>query len=175
MKNKLFLWIILIVIIVLAIGAIGYASWYAGSKDREEAKTETQEEANKEESQEGEEGTGDEEQERHCLTNPASGSGNITITSPTAQTEVTSPVVVKGKANVFEGSFLVRLMDCQENEITEVIAQTRGGDIGQMNPYSLDLTFGTAYSGQDAYIEAYDLSAKDGSVQDLIQIPVKLK
>lgn len=114
--------------------------------------------------------------EAHCLQNPQGGTGNITIADIAHYSEVSSPITFSGTANVFEGSFQVRLIDCDGNKvIKQRNAQTQAGEVGVSNPYSVTITYSSSYAGHYAYIEAYDLSAKDGSVQDTIQVPVLLK
>jgi hypothetical protein len=112
----------------------------------------------------------------HCLKNPNGGTGNITIADIAHYSEVTSPITFSGTANVFEGSFQVKLVDCDGSKIIkQVNGQTQAGEVGISNPYSVTITYPASYAGHYAYIEAYDLSAKDGSVQDTIQVPVLLK
>ncbi len=112
----------------------------------------------------------------HCLKTPNGGTGNITIADLAHYTEVTSPITFTGTANVFEGSFLVRIVDCNGNEtINQTTAQAQSGEVGVSNPYLVTITYPVSYIGHYATIEAYDLSAMDGSTQDLIQVPVYLK
>jgi hypothetical protein len=112
----------------------------------------------------------------HCLQTPNGGTGNITIADVAHYSEATSPITISGTANVFEGSFQVKLIDCDGNKvIKQENAQTQAGEVGVSNPYSITITYPSTYAGHYAYIEAYDLSAKDGSVQDTIQVPVLLK
>lgn len=112
----------------------------------------------------------------HCLKQANGGTGNITIADIAHYSEVASPITFSGTANVFEGSFQVKLIDCDGLKVIEqVIGQTQAGEVGVSNPYSVTITYPSSYAGHYAYIEAYDLSAKDGSVQDTIQVPVLLK
>ncbi|MCX6811622.1 MAG: Gmad2 immunoglobulin-like domain-containing protein [Candidatus Berkelbacteria bacterium] len=112
----------------------------------------------------------------HCLKQANGGTGNITIADIAHYSEVTSPITFSGTANVFEGSFQVKIVDCEGNKIiNQANAQTKAGDVGVSNPYTVTISYSASYAGHYAYIEAYDLSAKDGSVQDTIQVPVLLK
>ncbi|TSC90516.1 MAG: hypothetical protein CEN92_466 [Candidatus Berkelbacteria bacterium Licking1014_96] len=111
----------------------------------------------------------------HCLQSPNGGTGNITIADLAHYAEVTSPITFTGTANVFEATFLVRLVACDGTEIKKEIVTAQSVDVGVSSPYGATLTYGSSYAGTYAYIEAYDLSAMDGSTQDLIQAPVYLK
>lgn len=111
----------------------------------------------------------------HCLKDPNGGTDNITIADIAHYSEVANPIAISGTANVFEGSFIIRLVGCDGQEIARVIGQAEEGEIGISSPYTATLTYPASFSGSYAYIEAFDLSARDGSVADLIQVPVKLK
>lgn len=112
----------------------------------------------------------------HCLKNPNGGTGNITIADLAYYSQVASPITFSGTANVFEGNFQVKIVDCESKAVINgTNVQAQAGDVGVSNPYSVTITYPSSYAGHYAYIEAYDLSAKDGSVQDTIQVPVLLK
>lgn len=111
----------------------------------------------------------------HCLQSPNGGTGNITIADIPHYDSVSSPVDFSGTANVFEATFLARLVSCDGIEISKVVVTADAAEVGVSAPYHASLTYGSSYAGTYGTIEAYDLSAKDGSIQDLIQVPVFLK
>ncbi len=111
----------------------------------------------------------------HCLKEPNGGTGNITIANIPSYAEVDSPIYLEGLANVFEGSFVIRIMGCEGNEISKINAQTEAGEVGASNPYFVNISYNDSNIGTYAIIEAYDFSMMDGSVQNLIQVPVYLK
>jgi len=111
----------------------------------------------------------------HCLKDPNGGTGNITVANIPSYAEVDSPIYIEGLANVFEGNFNIRIMGCEGNEINKINVQTEAGEVGVSNPYFTNISYNDSNIGTYAIIEAYDLSAKDGSVENLIQVPVLLK
>jgi hypothetical protein len=175
--NKKIIWtIVLIVIILILIGGAGIGTaYYLAQKN---AATPSPSASTCTNCQSSSSAVSKEAQIKanHCLQSPNSGTENITVADLENYSEITSPIVFTGTANVFEGSFQVKLIDCENSKIIkQVIGQTEAGDVGQDNPYSVTITYDDSYAGHYAYIEVYDLSAKDGSVQDLIQVPVLLK
>ncbi len=82
-----------------------------------------------------------------------------------------SPLVISGQARVFEAQFNVTLYD----ELGGVIAETTGmSEEGQvLSPFHVELTFAVSRE-QSACLWVYDLSAKDGSRMDVVQVPVVL-
>ena len=175
--NKKYIWIIVVIAIVVIIisGAGVGTAYYLGKRI---AKTPTPSPSTTPSAKISSSPISDSGKikENHCLQNPNGGTGNITIADLAHYSEVTSPITLSGTANVFEGSFQVKLIDCDGNKvIKQVNGQTQAGEVGVSNPYTVTITYSASYAGHYAYIEAYDLSAKDGSVQDLIQVPVLLK
>ncbi len=100
-------------------------------------------------------------------------STNIIVWAPYPQQEVNKKITIVGEARVFESQFTIQL----KNEAGKVIAQktitTVNGDVGQFNLFKGVLNF-TVTQKTNATLEAFDYSAKDGSIQDLVSIPVVL-
>ena len=179
--DKKIIWIIVLaIVVVILIGGAGIGvAYYLGQKTKATPTPSPSATAckncSKSPSPSGEM-TLEQVKANHCLQNPNGGTGNITIAEVAHYSEVSSPITFSGTANVFEGSFQVKLIDCDGNKIiNQANAQAQAGDVGVSNPYSITITYSASFSGHYAYIEAYDLSAKDGSVQDTIQVPVLLK
>jgi hypothetical protein len=84
---------------------------------------------------------------------------------------VRSPLRITGLARVFEAQFNVTLY----GELGGVIAETMGmAEQGQvLSPFEVELTFAVS-RGQPACLWVYDLSAKDGSRIDVVQVPIAL-
>lgn len=178
--DKKIIWIIVVVVIVVIIiaGAGVVTAYYLGKKITNTATPSPSPTpcTNCSKSPSPTEMSLEEVKANHCLQSPNGGTGNITIADIAHYSQVSSPITFSGTANVFEGSFMVRIVDCDTSKtINEANAQTQAGDVGVSNPYSITITYPASYSGHYAYIEAYDLSAMDGSVQDTIQVPVYLK
>lgn len=100
-----------------------------------------------------------------------SASGNIIVTSPTANATIGLPLVVTGSARVFENMFNYRLLDTDGTVLAEGSSISNAPDAGQFG----DFTITTSYSvptGTTGTVEVFDYSAKDGSVVDLASVPV---
>jgi hypothetical protein len=109
-----------------------------------------------------------------CAANPSPvnpADPNIIVRSPEPGTVVTSPLRITGLARVFEAQFNVTLY----GELGGVIAETTGmAEQGQeLSPFEVELTFAVS-RGQPACLWVYDLSAKDGSRMDVVQVSIAL-
>ncbi len=95
----------------------------------------------------------------------------VFIESPAMGQPVTSPVRVRGSANVFEGQFLVEIRDAQGRVVASAPAKA---SMGTFSPFDVTLSFavGTLQNGS---VVGYDRSPKDGSVIDLFTVPVTLR
>ena len=109
-----------------------------------------------------------------CETNPSPANPadpNIIVRSPEPGAVVTSPLVISGQARVFEAQFNVTLY----GELGGVIAETTGmSQEGQaLSPFEVKLTFAVSRE-QPACLWVFDYSAKDGSIMDVVQVPIAL-
>ena len=85
----------------------------------------------------------------------------ITIDSVTA----TNPIIVKGRARTFENAVSLRLRNSRGELLSEVHV-TSVGEMGQHNPYEAQLSVASD-PGPRITVEAFEYSAKDGSVRSL--------
>ena len=109
-----------------------------------------------------------------CATNPSPvnpADPNIIVRSPEPGTVVTSPLRITGLARVFEAQFNVTLYGELGGVIAETTGMTEEGQV--LSPFEVELTFAVS-RGQPACLWVYDLSAKDGSRMDVVQVPVAL-
>lgn len=95
-----------------------------------------------------------------------------TVSAPEAAQEIyidtvtgTNPLVVKGRARTFENSVSLRLRDARGALMTERHV-TSVGEMGHHNPYEAQLWI-VRDPGRRLTIEAFEYSAKDGSVRSL--------
>jgi hypothetical protein len=98
---------------------------------------------------------------------------NITITSPKEGDEVSGIITVTGKARVFENTFAYALKDANNKKIYESFGMTDAKDAGIFGNYSVKIPVPLTASN-DLFIEVFEYSAKDGSVINLVRVPVKL-
>jgi len=163
-----------ITILVLAGGYLVYSRTRKSEKENQN-KTAVENQNANQNSSEKDKGTNANVLDEHCLKNPESGTGLITIEKPEAYAEVKNPFVISGKANVFEGEFLIRLKDCDGRVIEHREMRVQGSGINKLLPYGTSFEvelLGKDY--RDIYIEAFEISAKDGSEENLIQMPVRV-
>ncbi len=101
-------------------------------------------------------------------------SGNIKVSQPQVDSLVSSPLLVKGEARVFENTFQMVLKDADGKEVVKKTATAAASDVGQFGAFGELLLFDQPKTDTGT-LEVFDYSAKDGAVQDLVQIPVKFK
>jgi LysM repeat protein len=86
----------------------------------------------------------------------------IWIDSPQSWQTVSSPITVTGRSNTFEAALSVRVRDRRGNVLAT--AQTMGGGMGVLAPFTATLTFTVPYN-QWGSVEAYDNGAATGAEQ----------
>lgn len=95
----------------------------------------------------------------------------VQVDSPEPGDEITSPLQATGLIAVFEAQFNIALKDADGNDIASSSAMSSEGQT--LAPFSVSLPF-TVSERTPACFWVYDLSAMDGSVQDVVQVPVVL-
>ncbi len=100
-----------------------------------------------------------------------SDSGNIEVSSPVSGEIIGLPLVIKGKARVFENTFAYRLLDADGTVLVSGHAMADAPDIGQFGEYTVTTSY-AAPTGDHGTVEVFEYSAKDGSVINLAQVPV---
>lgn len=101
-------------------------------------------------------------------------SGNIKVSQPQSDSLISSPLLVKGQARVFENTFQMVLKDADGKEVVKKTVTAAAPDAGQFGDFGELLIFDNPKTDKGT-LEVFDLSAKDGSVIDLVKIPVKFK
>jgi Immunoglobulin-like domain of bacterial spore germination len=108
-----------------------------------------------------------------CQPNPdPAPAGVAVVDSPAAGDSVTSPVTVSGRFLAFEAQFNITIFDAAGAKIVDAPAHSEEGQV--LSPFSLDVPFSVTVA-TPACIWVYDLSAADGSIIDVVQIPVTLE
>jgi hypothetical protein len=104
-------------------------------------------------------------------TSVISASGNVEVTSPDVGEIIGLPLAVTGSARVFESTLNYRLLDADSTVLAEGYVMTNAPDVGEFGDFAI-MTSYAAPSGAAGTLEVFDYSAKDGSVIDLVQVPV---
>jgi type II secretory pathway pseudopilin PulG len=99
--------------------------------------------------------------------------GYIVLRSPKSGDTVTSPVKISGRASVFEGTLSLRIKDANGNVIAEDFTTATLG-APEWGDFDTNLNYSVS-SSQSGTIEVYTISAKDGSIDDIVSISVTLK
>lgn len=100
--------------------------------------------------------------------------GNIKVYSPVPGQKITRPLVIAGEARVFENTFIFALKDVDGNLLANGYSSAGAPDIGQFGPFVVSLWYDEREDNTPATIEVYNQSARDGSVENLVSIPVLL-
>lgn len=98
---------------------------------------------------------------------------NITVSSPKPNDKVSNPIIVKGQARVFENTFSYVLRDKAGNKLYENNAMTDAPDAGIFGNYTVKIPVPVS-APKDLVVEVFEYSAKDGSVINLVRVPVEL-
>lgn len=76
-----------------------------------------------------------------------------------------NPVIIRGRARTFENNVVIRARDERGETVAEDFT-TSVGEIGHHNPFTAEVWL-TRHPGRQITVEAFEYSAKDGSVQSL--------
>ncbi len=98
---------------------------------------------------------------------------NISVSVPRINDQVSNPILVKGKARVFENTFAYALKDRAGHKLYEGSAMTNAPDAGLFGDFTIRIPVPNN-APKELIVEVFDYSAKDGSVIDLVSIPVEL-
>lgn len=101
-----------------------------------------------------------------------SASGNIVVTSPSVRGTVGLPLVIRGRARVFESTLNYKLLDEDGSVLVEGNAMSNAEDVGEFGSFVITTNY-DAPSGATGTVQVFDYSAKDGSVIDLASVPVQ--
>ncbi|SNX53150.1 Gmad2 immunoglobulin-like domain-containing protein [Thermoanaerobacterium sp. RBIITD] len=112
--------------------------------------------------------------DKKSITTANNQDANIIVVSPMKNNSVSSPIKVVGKARVFEGSVSIRLLDEKGNIIAQASAQASAG-APSWGDFEADIQYKPLSNEQDGTLQVFSISAKDGSVQNLVSIPLHLK
>jgi hypothetical protein len=95
----------------------------------------------------------------------------IVVNTPVAGQRVTSPVLVSGRADVFEATVSIRIFDASGRVLADTF--TSGGTLGTPRPFSASVPF-TVSREQAGCVRVFEISARDGSSINVVQREVIL-
>jgi len=166
MKKQIVFWIGAVVLIILA---VAFASKFFGGEDAWVCENGQWIKHGSPSAQKPQTSCGSE-------TSPEDSEKNISVSSPQKGEELSLPFSIKGQARVFENTVNFKLKDKEDNILYEGFDMAQSPDMGQFGPFEKEISYlyqkpATA----EVIIEVFEFSAKDGSVINLVSLPVKLK
>ena len=99
---------------------------------------------------------------------------NIRVVLPKPNAKLTSPFTVAGEARVFENVVNVRVTNAKGEAFITETAYAHAPDAGKFGAFSINLSY-KFKNTKEGFVEVYHASAKDGSDEDLIRIPVSFE
>jgi hypothetical protein len=96
----------------------------------------------------------------------------IVVTNPLIGQRVSSPVSIDGTANVFEATVSVRILDADGRPLATTFTTAMCGS-GCRGDYRVAVPFRVA-TEQAGTVQVYEVSARDGSRVNVVDIPVIL-
>lgn len=97
----------------------------------------------------------------------------ILVESPVPGETIASPLRIRGTANTFEATFLVKLLlDAAGKKAFQQVVTASSGS-GTRGTFDVTIPFGSPGTGPGTLV-AYEASAKDGSPIHTVEIPVEI-
>lgn len=96
---------------------------------------------------------------------------NIVLDSPENEGLTASPMVIKGKARVFEGVLNWRITSLEGKELSSGFTTTSASDVGEFGNFE-ERIFLPLISQHTFYLEVYSISARDGSEEGKVRVEV---
>jgi Immunoglobulin-like domain of bacterial spore germination len=96
---------------------------------------------------------------------------SVIVNTPVAGQRVTSPVLISGRAAVFEAVVSITIFDASGRAIVNTTTMTSEGFV--LSPFSKRVPF-TVSREQAGCIRVFEASAKDGSPTNVVQVEVIL-
>ncbi len=100
---------------------------------------------------------------------------NIAVTSPKPNDTVQFPIIITGKARVFESQLNYRITDEKGNVLSKGDTTANSPDAGQFGPFTITVSSLGDFTSGKMTIEIFDYSAKDGSEIDKVTIPITIQ
>jgi ABC-type glycerol-3-phosphate transport system substrate-binding protein len=100
-----------------------------------------------------------------------SAKGNITVTSPLRGDQITPPLTIAGQASVFEATVAWRIVTASGTVLAQGNTLASAG-APQKGTFETKVSFAMPYYGEAGFVEVYEVSPKDGSISDIVRVPV---
>ncbi|NUM25434.1 MAG: GerMN domain-containing protein [Candidatus Buchananbacteria bacterium] len=95
---------------------------------------------------------------------------NIIVNKPLSFDQVTSPLMIQGRAVASLGEIQVRLLNALNNPMATTTITVNNSEVS-FGSFSAELAFGTPTSPR-GWLEVFSVNKDDGSVQNVIKLPI---
>jgi hypothetical protein len=102
-----------------------------------------------------------------------SAKGFITVARPVTGTRITSPLVISGDASVFEATLQWRIVDGGGKVYASGITTASAGAPAR-GTFSVNVTFTGSVTDITGFVEVFETSPRDGSIDDIVRVPVTI-
>ncbi|MBI2324732.1 MAG: Gmad2 immunoglobulin-like domain-containing protein [Chloroflexi bacterium] len=99
--------------------------------------------------------------------------GSILVKEPASGEQLNAAVVVSGEASVFEANVQYRVVTASGKVLAEGHTTATVG-APQKGTYRVEVSFEAPYYGEAGFVEVFERSAKDGSISDIVRVPVTI-
>lgn len=103
---------------------------------------------------------------------PLPSSTNILVLEPMPGMKIAGGQRLRGVARAFEANVLFQIVDAEGGTVTRERAVTAAGGAPAFGAFETELVFDNAPAAPIGTLMVYTRSAKDGSIQDLVEVPV---
>jgi len=97
--------------------------------------------------------------------------GFITVIRPAANARLRPPITISGDASVFEAALNWRITDSAGRVLASGNASASAGAPAR-GTYTIVASFSAPASDTIAIVEVYELSPRDGTIDEIVRVPV---
>jgi hypothetical protein len=102
-----------------------------------------------------------------------SAKGLIAVNEPVAGQTIRGGVLVSGDASVFEANVQYRVVTAAGSVIAQ--GHTTASAAGpQRGTFRIEVKFDVPYSTEQGFVEVFETSARDGTISDIVRVPVTI-
>jgi len=102
-----------------------------------------------------------------------SAKGLITVSEPVSGQTIRGGVLVSGEASVFEANVRYRVVTAAGSVIA-MGHTTASAAAPQRGAFRVEVKFDVPYSTGQGFVEVFETSAKDGTISDIVLVPVTI-
>jgi hypothetical protein len=102
---------------------------------------------------------------------------NILVKKPLNNSLEILPFIIEGEARVFENMFAYRIKDTADDYVlTEGNGYANAANVGEFGPFAITVNaLRRLPIGQDVVLEVFDYSAKDGTEENKVVVPFRMR